>query len=225
MENITSEIDKYINFQNQQIWNELKQKYTFLLFHDTSEYSWGVKVEGNLVYIVTLDRNINHASFTHELLHVYLDHLGLPKCFELMHSISGIFSFSVLTANNLISHIYNFCSHKKMYTYFKEMGFSEYDFVNERISFNDEDLGYLKERLDNKDYNDFIGHSLSLLNNVVEEDNLKVMRYLSSLKDLNHGLYSIVERFDTNWNNSVDLNLIDIFSGFEIELDDWIKKS
>lgn len=223
MENLTSEINKYIIIQNEKIWNELRQKYTFLLFHDHSEYSWKVKVEDDLATIVTPNLTVNHSSFTHELLHVYLDYLGLPKCFELMRSISGSDSFDVLIENNLISHIYNFCSHKKMFPYYKEMGFSEYDFVNERITFNDEDLNSIQQSLNNKNYTDFIGHSLALLNNVVEEDNLQVTVYLKALKELDYELYNIIERFDKNWSNSIDLNLIDIFSSFDIELDNWIK--
>jgi hypothetical protein len=225
--NITSELEQYINFQNVGLWNKLKTKYTFEFLHDQSEYSWKAKVDGDTAIIVTPNKIINYSSFTHELLHIYLDNLGLSKCHELVLNIQGIHSYLVLSENDLVFYIYNFCSHKKMFPYFKEMGFSEYEFVQERISLNSEQILKIETNYKQKHsrlsaVNQIIGQTLSLLNNVVEEDNTKVSENLTSLKTINQELFMIIEKFDSNWTKSIDLNLTEIFLNFENELENWL---
>lgn len=110
------------------------------------------------------------------------------------------------------------------------MGFSEYNFVDQRITFNQNDLdciknGFLSNGKQSKYIHQFIGHSLSLMNNVVDEDKEKCQNFLEEMKLLNPELFQIVEDFDTNWNNSTDLNLTEIFLPFEERLENWLVKN
>jgi hypothetical protein len=228
---ISNQIEKYINSQNRKIWEELKPHYNFILTYDTSQQSWASKSEGNIAQIVIPDNVINYDAFSHELLHIYMDYLGLSNYPDFIYSIIGENSFGILVANsNLVAHLYNVCSHKKMYPYFKEMGFSEYKFVDERISFNQSDLNIIKNGFQSNHskalYIDlFIGHSLTLLNNVVEEDKSKCQNFLLQLKAVNGELFKIIEDFDNEWENSKDLNLLELFLKFEKRLDDWLSEN
>lgn len=228
--NITTEIDKYINSQNLDIWNEVKNKYVFQFTYNPFETSWLSRTENGIANIVTNTKEINYESFTHELLHIYLDSLGMSKMPELMYNIVGENSFEILLEESLVPFIYNVCSHKKMFPYFKKMGFSDYYFVQERINFSLEDLLFIKNGFLNSDskliiINQFIGHSLALLNNVVELDNSKCANFLLQLESIQPELYNIIETFDKKWKDSVDLNLTPIFLNFENELDKWLVKN
>jgi hypothetical protein len=160
-----------------------------------------------------------------------MDYLGLSNYPDFIFSINGENSFGILVVDsNLISHLYNVCSHKKMYPYFNEMGFSEYKFVSERVTFNQNDLNFIKIGFQSNHsralyIDQFIGHTLTLLNNVVEEDKSKCLNYLSQLKSINEELFKIVGDFDNEWESSNHLNLLEIFLKFEKKLDDWLSEN
>lgn len=226
---ITAEIDKYINQQNREVWNLIKEEYSFRLLLDTFEYSWQSNVENGVATIIANSTEINYSAFTHEILHIYIDYLGMTQKREIVYGVIERESFDVLLENDLISCIYNFCSHKKMFPYFKEMGFSEYNFVEERINFTYEDLNLIRYNFSKKEtrligVNQIIGHSLSLLNNVVEEDKLKCTLFLEELQSINQDLFIIIEKFDDNWNYTNDLNFTRVFMEFVADLDEWLIK-
>ena len=228
MQDITSQIESYINEQNISIWNELKEEYSFTLFLDLTETSWKGKADGKTAIIITPTRLIEYNSFTHELLHIYLDFLGLSSLEEVVHNIIGEYTFSFLLSNDLTSWIYNLCSHKKMFPFFTSMGFSEESFVQERGSFSKRDLINIKDlsksrntRCDSIEL--FIGHTISLMNNVVKEDDVKCAKHLLNLKKLKPILYKIISDFDTKWDNSQDYNLAEKFSDFGLELNHYLE--
>ena len=110
------------------------------------------------------------------------------------------------------------------------MGFSEYNFVQERITFGDNDLNFIKSSFENNEskliaVNQFIGQTISLLNNVVLEDKPKCLNYLQKLKNIQPELFDIIHKFDNDWNNSIDLNLTPVFLNFENDLENWLIKN
>lgn len=227
---ITERIEKYVNSQNEKIWNELRSQYIFQLTYNPFETSWASKTDGNFAHIITPNLDIDFDSFTHELLHVYMDYLGLSAYPDLINGIMGENSMGILVVeSDLISHLYNFCSHKKMFPYFKQMGFSEYNFVESRISFNDNDLNFIKNGFNlrgkqSQFIDQLIGYSLALMNNVVEEDKSKCEIYLAELKKINPELFKIVEDFDNEWKDCKHLNLLEVFLKFEEKLENWLVK-
>lgn len=224
---ITTEISKYINSKNESIWNEVKNKYVFKFTYDPFESSWMSKSENGIAFIVTNNRDISFESFTHELLHIYLNHLGLSELSELIYGIKGENSFEILLEEGLVPFIYNVCSHKKMFPYYTEMGFSDSKFVEEGINFSVHDLSFIENSFSSNGsklicINQFIGHSLALLNNVVEADKPKCNSFLIQLRSMQPALYNIIETFDLKWKNSLDLNLTPIFLDFEDDLEKWL---
>ncbi len=227
MTDITFQIENYVNSQNQDIWNELKNEYSFQLIFDPTEYSWKGKTENGTATIITPTQEIEFHSFTHEILHIYLDHLGISKLEELVYRITGEHSFEVLIENSLTPILYNFCSHKKMYPFYKKMGFSEYLFVQERISFSNYNIFEIKllftfKKWKKKAANQFIGQCLSLMNVVVEEDKIKCEKYLKKLQKIKPELYKIISDFDKEWAESTDLDLVTFFLNFEYKLNEWL---
>ena len=230
MINITTEISNYINTQNQNIWDEIKDEYIFSLIYNPFETSWMSNSENGNATIYTNTKNIDYSSFTHELLHIYLDFKGMSGMPELIYSIMGQNSFKILLEQDLVPFLHNVCSHKKMFPYYEEMGFSEHNFVQERITFGNNDLNFIKSSFENSGskliaVNQFIGHTISLFNNVIVEDEPKCSSYLQKLKNIQPELFDIIQKFDNNWNNSIDLNLTPVFLNFENDLENWLTKN
>ncbi len=223
------EIHKYINDQNRALWTELKVLYQIELVYDPNEWSWKTDSDNELVKrIITPNRRIEISSFTHELLHVYIDHLGMSTSEDMLHSIYGGLSFNVLIKNGLFAKIHNFCSHKKMFPFYQKMGFPENEFVSypAKLSF----LSYLslRSKLKTKQtigITDYIGNVLALLNNMGESKETYNKKKLNKLKRLCPSLYSIIERFDALWISSENLDLTIPFKLFDADLNQWLDEN
>jgi len=228
MPDISNKIELYINHQNSKLWAELKYNYLFNLIIDGSAKTWKVGITQKQVEIITPNEEINISSFTHELLHVYMDFLGLPDGTELMKGIKGDKSFKILTENNLLSSIYNFCSHTKMYPFYHSMGFSPEEFVSDRIKVNLTELLVIRlgrnfKLTKNFAINQFIGHSISMMNNVNPNDKKRTIKYLTKFKKIEPALFEIVSNFDQDWRNSDNLNITHYFLEFESNLNNWLE--
>lgn len=227
MDDISHKIEDYVNEQNYNLWEELKNHYQFKLFYDGDEYSWKTRNEITHVLIITPSKKIDFASFTHELLHTYIEYKGMTQFDSFQESYLYQSIFSNFVFNNLFSSIYNFCAHKKMYPYFTEMGFKDREFVMNRFDYNwrrhfTTKMMFKMKWLRVFALEQFLGNYFSLKNNVVLEDQQKCTKFLGKLKRLKPELYSIAENFDNSWSNQTDLNLLEPFDSFKNELIDWI---
>ncbi|MDM1042253.1 hypothetical protein ACTS9T_16220 [Empedobacter falsenii] len=222
--------ENYINYQNQEVWDKVNSIYNIKLIYNSSEYSWASKTEGNYAEIVTPTLEIDLESFTHELLHIYLDYLGLTKYDDFINSKTGKNSFELLRyKSDLASFIYNLASHRKMFPYYNKMGFCSKKFVQERINFNDNLLIQLENLSHNNcqiDFiHNFIGNVYSLMNNVVKQDEKKCKNFLFKLRKVKPELFDIIYNFDFEWTKSKDLNLLHYFIEFENDLEIWLIKN
>lgn len=223
-------ITDYINEKNESIWNELNGSYEIELVYDPKEYSWKINMDKRQVVITTPTKKIEIESLTHELLHVYVEHMGMSSPEEILHSIYGTDSFEILTTNGLFAKIQNFCSHKKMFPLYIDLGFSEKKFLAQKANINFFELltlksSFLKKETIKLGVVDFIGHSISFFNNEGEFQKKKNARCLGKLKKIRTDLFEILERFNTNWENSNDYNLSREFEKFDSELDEWLVKN
>lgn len=230
MDDISHKMEDYVNEQNHKLWEELKNHYQFKLFYDEDEYSWKTRNENTHVLIITPSKEIDFASFTHELLHTYVEHKGMTDFDSFQASYVHQPLFSNFVFNRLFSSVYNFCAHKKMYPYFSEMGFRDKEFVIGRIDYNWRRHFTIKMMFKVKwlrmfALEQFLGNLFSLKNNVVLEDQRKCLKFLKRLNRMEPELYAIAENFDDSWSNQTDLNLLEPFEEFKNELIDWIIKN
>ncbi|MEQ8237931.1 MAG: hypothetical protein RIA69_01895 [Cyclobacteriaceae bacterium] len=219
-------IQDYINEQNESIWKELSQSYKIELIHEPKEWSWKINTEDPWIKkIITPTREIEISSFSHELLHLYIDHMGMTTPKEILHSIYGELSFQVLTKNGLFSILHNFCSHKKMFPFFIEMGFNEKDFISFPAKFGYLTRLTLKSKMIQKQavgVTDFIGNTLALMNNMGSSNEKYNSKKLKKLNAISSSLFSIIEVFDQSWANTSDYDIIPSFIIFEQELNEWL---
>lgn len=213
MKNITSEITKYVNYQNKSLWEELKNQYNIQLYYKPTEYSWLVQIDGKDVKIVCNDLEVNIASFTHELLHVKLDQQGMPNFDQLDYFILNNPIFNNFILKNLIYKVYNFHSHKKMFPIFLSMGFQDEDFVSAREKFSIYENIRLRlfpkiKLLKTFGIEEFLGKYFALKNDFVASNQKKTQRNLRNLQRINKELFNVAECFDSDWENRSDLDYI-----------------
>ena len=229
MINRTDKIDEYINFKNKYLWNQIREKYNIRLILDSSEYSWLMIRTANGYDIVCPNTEISYSSFTHELLHIHLEDLGMIDYDSFYNSYKYDNLFDPLFTN-LFGYIFNFSCHKKMFPFYKQMGFSEYDFVQQRIDYNWKRHLKIKilfkiRKMKLLAVDQFLGNFFALKNNVVTADNEKCKKYLNKLKNLNPELYGIAERFDDKWDTAENYNFLETFNQFKADLRNWLVKT
>jgi len=228
MDEIKIEIGKYINYQNQGIYEQLSKVYDIQLYLDTKLTSWVLDNDNPIIR--TPKDNLDIPSFTHELLHLYIDYLGMTSKKYIFHDVLNV-HVMISVKNDLFNHIYNLTCHKKMYPYFKSMGFSDVDFVQKSDSFysqSDYILIKLFKRLNifSKFWiSQFIGHTISLMNDVVEQRWDENRKNLSKLSKLDNELFNVIYYFDSKWSNQESLDCIKNFDELCDGLLEWMKNN
>lgn len=227
MAEIELNIDKYLNHQNRCLFDELSAVYNIKLFQSDEIKDWCI--ENNKPIIRTPIDDLSIASFTHELLHLYLDYLEITPKEEVYRRIWHIQLIRTINKHFLFDHIYNVSSHKKMYPYFKEMGFKEDDFVKK--------LGYFTS---NYDYliisvlkriklfkstwvSQFIGHFFALKNDVIQHNRKHNRKILYKFAKLDKSLYKIIYDFDSSWEKQKSLDCSQNFQKLSDDLYLWVK--
>lgn len=229
MIDITQNIENYIIDKNRNLWGNLNSKHVIKLFYDQKENSWLVRNKEVYVEIICPNLEINYSSFTHELLHIYIEDLGMTTYESFYNTYRDDSLFGSFLFINLFGWIYNLACHKKMFPFYRNLGFSEYDFVQERIDYS------LKRhykiyilmkirKLNMLGIDQFLGNFFALKNNVVDLDKPKCLKFLKKLREINPELYDIADKFDSNWEESDNLNLIEPFNEFKIDLKKWLVK-
>jgi len=71
------EIGRYLNHQNHSLFEELSKVYDIRIYRDPKCTSWCIDNEEPVIR--TPKDNLEIPSFTHELLHLYLDYLGMTS--------------------------------------------------------------------------------------------------------------------------------------------------
>jgi hypothetical protein len=219
-------IEHFINDKNREIWDKLNSSYQIELVYDPKETSWRIDSEDILLKrIITPTRKNEISSFTHELLHLYIDDLGMSTPLELLNVIRGEKSFEVLTNNGLFAIVHNFCSHSKMFPYYDEMGFPEDEFVSKPATLGLVSLFLLKFQLNMNQLmgvTHYIGNVIALCNNMGQSKEKYNKMKLDKLAGICPSLFAIIMSFDNKWKDTVNLDLTTPFIEFNTELEEWL---
>lgn len=230
MNDITNSIEKYVNDQNRTLWENLNEKYQIELYHDSKDYSWKTRNENGIVTIVCPNLEIDFASFTHELLHTYIESQGMTNFESYRDSYIYDNIFGNFVFNGLFSNCYNFFAHKKMYPYFEEMGFYDFEFISDVIKYpwsrhQKMKLFFKIRRLKIFGIEQFLGNFFALKNNFLKDNEYNCQKSLNKLKNFQPELYEIADKFDKNWQEQNDLNLLIPFNEFKSDLKYWLAKN
>lgn len=215
-----------------ELLTELRQ-FTDISFETHNENYCGVSQQNNKAIIYYNPNNFSNSSIVHELLHIWLNKfeyfvgnhiymicLSHPKLFKVFSKF-------------LCDYIENVFDHNKMYPRYKELGYSDEEFIvnglKEKCSI--QDIKQLSLKFLNvynaESINRFIGYLLSIYADHVSND---YSEHIKLLKAKDSQLFQIVTEFWNRWVNFDVTNVDSLYnSPFEIsnpfidEMENWIQ--
>lgn len=125
-----SNIKGLIDARNAGLWELVNKTISVTVkMEDRVDYLCYNEKNKSIIYVPT--NNINPASFTHELLHIYLRTKGVYIGGGLYLSIRGNNALNKLFSNELIQHIDNCLDHVKMFPEFLKLGYKAEEFIQD----------------------------------------------------------------------------------------------
>lgn len=208
----------FIDDRNNRIWNELKQKYNFEIDKSNNhEYSCFIQAKKVIIYYD--DSNICKDSFTHELLHVYLNSKEFYLGNNLNLIINNDANLSRILSKQLIEHISNCLDHIKMFSIFNELGFDKFKFIVDYFDRKCDRADVLEltfnyryyTSIDSKAADFFIGKLVGMLCDVNEEHNYT--EELNDFRQIDKELYDSVCALINN-TKDFDINDMSVFNQY-----------
>jgi len=118
--------------RNRQLYEELAPQVPIEL-HPSDNSSWGEILQEGAALISYAPSSYPISCFTHELLHVHFDLLGMerPEAFEIEVATKQQLNDELERLHVRLSYLYNQLIHQKMYPLFVAMGFPAAEFLGE----------------------------------------------------------------------------------------------
>lgn len=197
-----------IDNRNLELWNFLRKVHTIEIRKEKRPDYLAYSKSGRTIISVPLD-NLDPASFTHELLHIYLRTKEVFIGGGLTRSIKGSEKLSNICSDNLIDHIGNCLDHIKMFPEFIKLGYDESDFIFDysENKLTAEDISKIRKHfttnvLFKKIYNAsaidfFIGKFFAAKS--CPNKSYDYQQNLNELKKIDGDLFRILETLMTDW--------------------------
>lgn len=197
-----------VDNKNSDLWNELQAVQRIeIQFEKRKEYYAFSQNDKSVIHIP--DNDINPASFTHELLHIYLRTKkvfiggGLKLSIKEKPTLSRIFSEA------LLEHIGNCLDHIKMLPEFLKIGYDRKEFLLDYSTnkFTDEELrnlkanfihnGFFKKVYNASAVDFYVGKYFAI--GTCPNNELDYSNALNELQKIDKDLFSILEKFLKEW--------------------------
>ena len=218
-----------IDNRNKDLWAEIN-KVQDIDIHlvDGTIYSVYTKSGKSTIYVPK--NKIKPASFTHELLHIYLSTKKVFIGGSLKLSIKGNPNLSRIFSDNLLEHIGNCIEHIKMLPIFLSLGFERKCFLSDYSTnkFTAQELEAVKNHFckyglyHSSTIDLFIGKYFATKS--CPDNSKDYTNQLKELQSINNELYLILDKFLIAWNN-FDYNNDGDYHSFVFdlvnELDNW----
>jgi len=121
-------MEALLDERNRPLWDQLNTKFILTALPSSNE-EYSVFSIDDVHTIRYVETNLCTASFTHELLHVYI---RFHECFIgrcLMNTVAGSRLLSKIMSDNLLDHIGNCLDHIKMLPIYLDMGYERENFL------------------------------------------------------------------------------------------------
>ena len=221
-----------IDNRNAALWEELNEHYEIKieLVNDTPKYGCYSIENTSTIYVP--ESKINAASFTHELLHIYLRSKGiflgarLTRLIRLSKTLSKIYSEPVL------EHIGNCLDHIKMLPLYLDLGFDRREFLSdyEQNKCTIEEVGQIK-----KYWKQGATYNAQVIELYLEKyfaakacpnEEMDYGNSLQELSQIDEKLFSIQEQLIKRWKvmkMDVPNDYKLIAESYLAEMEDWVK--
>ncbi|MEA5111553.1 hypothetical protein SDC9_21804 [bioreactor metagenome] len=221
-----------IDNRNLKLWNSLRSVHEIEI-NQVSGEEYSAYSKDNKTIISVPACNLNAASFTHELLHIYLRTKDVFIGGVLTLSIKKSEKLSRIFSDALIDHISNSLDHIKMFPEFLKLGYPKSEFISDH-SINK--LTFEEVRLIRKYFKTtflfrttykasaidfFIGKYFAA--SACTNTTFDYPKQLAELKKIDNWLFEILETFIFEWKN-YDYTNTDFSKGYYTIVFDFIEK-
>ena len=234
------DVNQYIDNCNENLWKEFSGKFNINVKYSTNNY-YSNFLKDKVCTIYVLRDVPDYASFTHELLHLYLPYHkvyigGAIKC---MLSEKNV--LNTIFDAPLYDHISNCLEHIKMLPLFVGMGYPIdkflKDYYSEKLTVNEVERlckgykkGFISYKYDKRFVNYFIGKFFAAKADINQGNDYK--EQLKKLKELDNELYIVLDSFWKEWvNYDVEKkreiwedNYNDLVTNLSLGLESWCSK-
>ncbi len=197
-----------IESRNIDLWNSLSSVYEIdIKWEKRDTYSVSTKTNKAIIY-VPLGKS-DSASFTHELLHIYLETKKVFISGGLKLYVREYPTLSTFLSEEFLDHLGNCLEHIKMLPEFLRMGFSSQEFILDFSvnKLNDQEIWDIKMKFKTINQNTVNYNSTAIRLYIakyfaVKACPNKLINYekgLSELKNVDNELYNILEEFMNEW--------------------------
>ena len=210
-----------IDNRNLKLWDTLRSIHEIEIYKEIRPDYSSFSNSGKTIIYVPFN-NLDTASFTHELLHIYLRTKQVFIGGGLILSIKNSQVLSKIFSNDLLDHIGNCLDHIKMLPEFLQLGYNKNEFISD-YSINKltkEEIAKIKELFttgiwfrkvyDAKAIDAFVGKYFAV--NACPNDSFDYAKQLVDLKKIDSDLFQILDTFLTNWKD-FDFNNTDPITG------------
>lgn len=198
----------YLDDSNVYLWKILNKS-----FHVNIEYcygkNYGINIQNrNCTIYVPLIGEPDTASFTHELLHLYISSFGIHIGGTIKIVLNGRYPFDLIFDKDLYDHISNSLEHIKILPLYLDMGYPIENFISDYYSckLTNVELDYIcreyKNDISRSKYNRFAVNCFIGKFFAVKADVNPNNRYdyqMAVLDELDHKLFSALNKFWNSW--------------------------
>jgi hypothetical protein len=221
-----------IDNRNLELWNTLRSIHEIEICKENRpDYLASSNSSKTTIYVPL--NNLDSASFTHELLHIYLRTKQVFIGGGLVLSINDSQVLSKIFSDDLLDHIDNCLDHIKMLPEFLRFGYNKNKFISD-YSINKltkEEIAKIKKHFTTgtffskvyyaKVIDAFIGKFFAA--NACPNDSFDYAKQLVELQKIDTDLFQVLDTFLTNWKN-FDYNNTDPITGnYHMLLFDFIE--
>lgn len=207
------DVSPYIDDRNRALWETMNKRFNITIDYGIEDCYGNNLIKNDCTIYVCRDEEPNPASFTHELLHLYLPskdiHIGSTIQIFLQEQCPQCLIFN----KKLYDHISNCLEHIKTFPIFVEMGYPAQDFIQDYTTnkLTDDDVNFIvhhykvglfKKKYNVQAVNCYIGKFFAAKADVNLNNNYN--NQLLKLKAQDSQLYLILDKF---WNNWIDYDI------------------
>lgn len=203
---IDEQFSPLIDARNADLWKELSEDHQIRL-EEAQEPGYLTQFNENEIIIQVDMNNLNPASLTHELLHIYLKDMDVCIANDLKQAVEKDREVNELFSDSLKEHLGNCLEHHKMLPLYLERGFRPQDFVadyHDRIM-DEEELKDLRSRyeqegsINQEAFDTYVGKFYS-----IKSSNNRHYDYsdiLLGLEAMDPELYEVLQDFWEAWDS------------------------
>lgn len=190
-------IDKLIDSRNLALWENLNSKFNISISETSKKFESCYSINNDVKIFV--NPTSSAASFTHELLHVWLRDLGIFIGASFTNAFKSDVKLGSIFSKELIDHMGDWFDHIKMFPKYLELGFEQELFLSDNgiNKFTEEDAEAIKERY---------SYQSNINTNAVD---LYIGKFFSAKADISSGheyqkQFQILNDLDRNLYNALD---------------------